>query len=280
MPTRTPRHAGRTVSDAEVKTTLHDNILHWLAENLGTQVATRLRLPEAAFNAAADTARSEAQATWDDTAKKLRELQASEGTFRRKEGEPAPLSAQERLSLEQAALHFEGWVQQFPLPVPDESLACARLQSHELMKMVNRIERKQSRYGGRAEPKVTPAGFVDLAAEVFVPQGLRVGESLLDSLDATYGYLQEDRLAETMERVQRQMKRPPSWTAVGCTRPLLVTVRSTPFTLGEVLQELKTLATLEDGNQVVALAVDGIAQEMRQHIESEGFLVFCVDDHR
>lgn len=278
---------GTLVAKREVKSALHDDLLLWLIEQLPSIAASRWSAGAEAFEEELNRKRARA-ASWV-TDSFLLPMQAlsvgstvvSSGSNVRIGGRhyaihPAAVGLAERRSMN-AAVGREARVVDALKAVAKPGANLGRCEGYEVMKRVwNR-----SRSGNRID-----AGFVDLVALFEMPTdiGLRI-EGVRDAFE---------------EASWRPHARMPSWEIEGLEslinsadsfvpenvkvevktlrKEVWFSVRSGAFTLGEVLQELKELRTLEldrisESKHEVALVVHSIEGTMRSHIEKEGFVV-------
>lgn len=67
--------------------------------------------------------------------------------------------------------------------------------------------------------------------------------------------------------------------ALGEEVTVWMSVRTEPFSLGQVLRELRVLKRIQGSSHTVALVVDGIEPGKRAHIEHEGFMVIDMQSY-
>jgi hypothetical protein len=280
---KSTKAAGRGVKDEEVKTAYHDEVLNWLIDNLDVVAADRWGWNDvvAEVRSAQEWAR-----TWIERAVAV-ELQEF-GIGKLVPYDPLRVVRGEtckRFELEQntkAALLAAasrvplvlGAIDAFKAP---DGVGDASVKSFEVMKKLQRIERK-----GAKGQTITEAGYVDLGARLFVPDGLRFCFDGLSSQNAHASGLDDEeeddiqflRAAEGFwpEKVQTKV--------VGHETDVWFSVRTSAFTLGEILQELKELKSLGGEETEVALVVDGIERRMERLIEREGFVVINRDHYQ
>jgi hypothetical protein len=273
------QRAGGKVSDEEVKSTLHDEVLNWLADNLEAVVGDRYGIGSEKFATQVVNARRKLAQSLADEADELerfirgeRDLSSDLRFLGKAPGERLNLSEVGKEAFEAAAESLHAWAAKAPLADPPESASRATVRGFELMAMVNRLETRHS-----GEVKATPAGFVDLYATVFVPSALEVPFQV--AFESWRFVMSDMKEPEAVALVKKCVSQKLKWERVGEEVPLFISVRTGSFTLGEILQELRTLKSLEKGQQEVALAVDGIADDMRKKIEREGFVVISMDDY-
>lgn len=158
---------------------------------------------------------------------------------------------------------------------PPADLFAPALSTYEVMRAVELEPRRglarASGYGRRP-----PMGFVDLAAVVkrVTSVFLNCKENDADPLGGSGSGEREAGEGRTAGAAAHG-----EWMQLMEPVTLWFTVRAGAFTLGEVLQELKTLKTLEGQEQAVVLCVAQLAPELREVIEHEGFDVVCMDEY-
>lgn len=121
-------------------------------------------------------------------------------------------------------------------------------------------------------------GFVDVAAKVFIPSGLKlevvgVGEP---SAQFPHGYFSEYREDDKLvqQTGQALAKGDIRFSAKGSTSTVWFIVRSEPIELIDTLQTLRRLSRLEKRTQKIVLVVNFIEEDTRVLIEDAGFHVF------
>ena len=269
--------AGVKLVDPAVKDAYHDEVLNWAIDNLATLIKDRFSLDAEAVESGLTKAKEKFNSylTHDVEILIANALKnngvhgwegfidfdaATQGEFK---------SAQESLSL------IRKHVSQFCLL---ESAGRAKVASIEVMKRVAYLETKSAihkAYG--AYIKEIPAGYVDLFASIFIPSGFYFhfdGVSLdnLRSID----FSDQSSCIEFARAIR------PTTVEMrldGEVYPFFFSVRTDPFTLGEVLQELKEIMQLDDRKQKASLIVDSIDSLIREKIEAEGFAVIARSDY-
>lgn len=271
--------AGRGVKDEEVKSAHHDEILNWLIENLDTVVADRWGMSTDALDAALSKAKKDGLDWLQNTVvRKLNEY--ADGTRKLSSRDGSGVLRDETKALLLQALQRNPKVKKAVADIQvKESDGDAMVQAFEVMKQVERVEQKGSRYDPRTVR--TPTGFVDLEAVIFLPERLRItipGISGDEEYESTISGLRTNE--QLAEAVKSFTPNNVGLTRYGARYRLWFSVRTSAFTLGEILQELKELRSLESGTSLVALVVDGIDPRMRELIERESFTVIDRDDYR
>lgn len=269
-----PKRAGRKVSDVEVKTAEHDELLMWLLD-AWPSVATERWAPTASTlsqwheDAKAD-AREWTDQTYqrfklfiDDPARELPYAEMMDDLFTmdssgavKAHREPEIASAKARRTFSQAAPFRDAVIEklsesrEIEIPTPHlEVVSC------EVMRPVEAENSRQS------------WGFVDMSSRLKRISGLRF---MAGSCAMSHRVRHDSSLTERAEsllpdaiRLAAQSEEIEVW----CT------IRSGSFTLGEVLQELKTLRELGGRRHETALVVEQINPVMRSTVEREGFPV-------
>lgn len=260
MPSRsTEKRAGGKVVDMEVKSSYHDEILNWLISNIDEVVRTLFSWDvDQCMNAWGN---SNLDRALDEVEQSVEELERR-------------LSSADKESAEVGALRIkEGKAVLREKRSPPTGVT-ATLKAYEVMTPVKRIERKRDGLGRAVYGKETAAGFVDLTAVFHRPVGFV--HSAVTPYGFHWGRDTEEEFANSLSNSNYGIESGPNLEETS----LWVSVRSGAHTLGEILQELKTLQSLEYGSHEVALAVDGIEDMMRSRIEAEGFYVISMDDYR
>lgn len=157
---------------------------------------------------------------------------------------------------------------------PPADLFAPTLSTYEVMRAVELEPRGSSGTSGLG--RRPPMGFVDLAAVVERVTWVSL-ECEEDEPDPRAGSGSGERAARPGRK--EVAARHGEWSNMTVPVTLWFTVRAGAFTLGEVLQELKTLKTLERQEQTVVLCVARIAPALREVIEHEGFDVVCMDNY-
>lgn len=278
MATKNSKPAGRKIADTEVKDSYHDEVLNWLIDNIESLISATFDMEEEEVNSQLSKAKEKFNDLMRNTVTReldrlLKDKVVSIYSHLETELDKATL-----LKLEDAKKHIEPAIKVCARLKLGSSEGEAAIQSYEVMKRVAYLETKQERGSYRETTKEIPAGYVDLFAEVFVPNGFAImleglGFNEQSSSISLYDVKCCARLAESIKSKElRAIK-------IGEKRNLFFSVRTGPFTLGEVLQELKELRELEDQQQNVVLVVDNIDPSMRSKIEREGFMVIARCDH-
>lgn len=268
--------AGRQKVDPDVKDRYHDEVLNWMIDNLPDVVADRVGLSAESAEAALAQAKEQFDYFLREKVEALIARALNDKKLYSWQGEiELDASAQRGFQTAQENISaIRKNVSKFSLA---EDEGDGKVQSFEVMKRVTHHETKPARRGYGIETKETPAGYVDLFASIFVPSGFRFkldgvhvndhGEISLYDQKSCVKFTSAIRLTAL------------SLHGLGKVCPFFFSVRTDPFTLGEVLQELKELQNLEDGKQDVALVVDNIDPSIRRKIEAEGFMVFARTDY-
>lgn len=271
--------AGRGVSDDEVKTPHHDDVLSWLIESLSPLVAGLWRLSDERTNQIFANARTKAKDWTLRFSKDLQEFaQGKEPAQQRMYSSfdpPEELSKVTRATLAQAADKTKAVVKKIESFSLADDFWETKVARYEVMKPVQRIERRPN-----GEIKRDEAGFIDLEALVFKPNNC---EFAIEGIDDSYSSRKNINNIGTNADFQTLAKAfDPSNVDVACEGQQItvwMSVRTGVFTLGEILQELKVLRTLGNQSQTIALVVDGIDPKTRTHIEREDFIVIDKRDH-
>lgn len=281
MVTRKSRKsASRAVQDEEVKTLYHDEVLNWLIDSLDVVVAASWGLNEADLSRCLDEARSSAK-QWvsDDVCRSLKEFasgdrQPRERRFFDEDDEIISIGEPTRRLLKNAAGRTKDVISLVSTFAPDAGIGDASLETYEVMKPVFKIEARTN-----VDDKIIEAGYVDLAAKIFVPEKL---EFVINGVEREYSHFEHisnARKDEDFRKIAEAFDPGNVKLSVrGQRHSLWFSVRTSSFTLGEILQELKALSALEDKKQVVSLVVDSIDPKMREKIEREGFAVVSRGD--
>jgi hypothetical protein len=280
--------ARNAVKDEEVKTAEHDALLHWLIENVSDVVADRWGLAEGEVSEKLAVAKKTAKEWVEGSV--LETLQGyAEGTLKRepdlwrvgrKKGEDdGTLSEPTRRAAAMAVQRVPAVAKAIASLPDDAKLGDALLKRYEVMKFVYQREPRAD-----GTHKEIGAGYVDLAASVLIPADLRIVvkgisreareryewyRSRLDAWDDNELKQQIDAMTPKNVEIEKR----------GNVQDIWFSVRSGSFTLGEVLQELKGLQRLDDGEHSVALVVDLINAQMLERIEHEGFTVIVRSDY-
>ena len=154
------------------------------------------------------------------------------------------------------------------VPMPDDNVGQAVVTQYEVMRRVA-LEKPRG-------PRPPPMGFVDVEAIVRRVGTMHLSERAVLSDDT---YRPDDEV--TARRWLGSLKSPQEleWVTFQETIRMWFTVRTGAFTLGAILQELKTLAALEARDQSVAVCVDRLDDTMIERINHEGFFVVCMDEY-
>jgi hypothetical protein len=284
MVTRTAnKQAGRGIKDQEVKTAYHDEVLNWLIDNLDVVAADRWGLHDVAeeVKSAKDSARTWIERTvaveLQDFGSGKRVPYDSFRVMRGETGKPFELAKNTKEALLAAASRVPLVLGAIDAFKASDGAGSASVKSFEVMKRLQRIERK-----GAKGQTITEAGYVDLEARLFVPDGLRFWFDGLSS-EKTYESGLDDEDEDDVQFLKAADGFSPEKVQtkeVGDEIDVWFSVRTSTFTLGEILQELKELQSLGGGENEVALVVDGIEDRMRELIEREGFVVINRDDYQ
>lgn len=268
--------AARGVAEKRVLDQQHETLLTWTLANLTKLVASGWslkddQLPELALKAQRSTLKSiekicaSASRNEPDYSMTDEEEEAAKN---------APITAENQAVLDAAPAFKEMLEGVFSdLKVPKQTTQ-GLLEKHVLMEQVFKLEPRQ--YG---DYKKTPAGFIDIQTLIYQPESLSVifdGDDSLDNYENPLSeifpfYLSKEFL---LNFGAGKGCKTPRYKSYGKKKYVWFTVRSDAFTLGQIMQELRTLSGLDDGNQEVVLVVNEIDQTKRAHIEREGFKVF------
>ena len=282
--TKTDKPAGRVLKDKEVLTVRHDELLSWSIDHLETLVADNWGLSQDEMPEAIAEAR-ESAATWLDRFQhELAKFESGERTVTVRDGGINDDDEETQVSNETIASIKSAMKRKVPLhqaifahSTADET-GDALLKSFTVMKPVCKVDtRKYNDY------KRTPAGFIDLVAEIFSPAKLqiRIENAPREKSDDDYNffsryYTQDEEVRKGADAL---VKDGLQCIPLGTKKSIWFSVRSDSFTLGQILQELKSLKQLEDETQEIALVVTDITDRMRQNIEREGFIVIAREDY-
>lgn len=278
---KSTKPVGRGVNDEEVKTAYHDEVLNWLIDKLDVVVADRWGMsPEAVATELGEAKEQACQWLKDTVVPALSGYGAGSkrpgGSVFAHRNKSTELKDETKATLLKAAAGAPEVSKAIKQLRALESTGDAVVKSFEVMKQVARIERKVHREDIRIA-----AGYVDLEAVIVVPESLRITIPGI-SREEGYGSAFQD-LADDEEFVKAAHAFAPDQlhlASYGERHRVWFSVRTSPFTLGEILQELKELRSLESGTSIVALVVDGIDPRMCELIEREAFTVIDVDDYR
>jgi hypothetical protein len=250
----------RPVIDEEVKTARHDEVLNWLVDSLEDVI-------DAVFSRAPDWLEREATAQRalglgkiDDVCRRLEAIAAG------RVDEMSGLSSSRKHSAavmdaaRSKAAEFRRWMMKPAWPAPQTTIGKATVVRWEIMKPVlDVVPTPLSNRPGHARD----AGFVDLCVTFSSTDKLS-----LNGIPEFHRYSLRDS-GEDIDIVTGLTMGPLNWSAIQRDRDLWISVRTGSFTLGEVLQELKTLRQLGESEHLVALCVDAIAPEMAAKILHE-----------
>ena len=274
------KHAGRRVGDGEVKTAHHDEVLVWAVKNLSSLVAEDWGFAPDEVEALAVDARSKGERAANSLSMSMSRFAKGKqkltnwSTDAIREVEIGEVT---RALLAKAASEASTSevIQAIRALAPSPDFANAKLVGVEIMKPVRLVETKANQ-----DWKLTPAGFVDLVASVDFPKEFEV-----EVANEVWGYDVDRRLdifhsEQNLVDLAREF-RPASVKLLPRFEKVSIwfTVRSGDFTLGEILQEIKVLRTLESKDHQVALIADGVRPEIRTLVESEGIVVIDRQDH-
>lgn len=267
---KAPKLAGRPTAEDEVKTTEHDALLAWLIEHLDEVADQLFGRDEAWLREKVKAAKKAAKEHWQSLAREFHEHAKEGATLKNNQFQPVNVTPEGRRDFAKAADILRQWASEMPFEEAPDSFASGRVESYEAMKPVERVEDRPT------TTKRSPAGFVDLAAVMREPESLSLKEGQRDDSNNLFNYYaQEDALLAFVEALTPESV---TWSIRSKRHAVWFSVRSGQFTLGEILQELKNLRRLEDQKHTVALCVAHIGEDLRAHIEHEGFPVIAAED--
>jgi len=272
---RAVRTVGQRATNEEIATKEHDALLRWLIDNLDAVAEDLYGKGPEWIEEQAGQARERSAQRWTRYAEQLEERGKQGATMPagRFGLEQKPVSDEARALFKKKAQELGAWAGSMPFDRPDDSLAEASVVSYEAMKPVERLDDKPT------TTKRSRAGFVDVAAIVREPQTLILQEDKeADSRDSFVGGMY-DTEEEVRKRAEKLQKDKVGWWMRSTGLDVWFRVRTQEFTLGEILQELKALRQLENKKQVVVLCVRQIEDDLREHIEHEGFGVVAAADY-
>lgn len=267
--------AARGVADKRVLDQQHEALLKWTLENLSMLVASRWaleeeKLPELALKAQRSTFKSIDKICDSASRNEPDYIMTDEEEEAAKN---APITAENQTVIDVIPAFkakLEGVLADLKVP---QKTTQGTLKNHALMEQVFKVEPRQYGYDKR-----TPAGFIDIKTLIHQPESLSLIFDVKDPLE--HG---EDPLSEIfpyylsreflLNFAAGKSWRTPRYKSCGKNKYVWFTVRSDTFTLGQIMQELRTLSSLEDGEQEVVLVVNEIDKTNRSHIEREGFKV-------
>jgi nucleoid DNA-binding protein len=268
MPTRkASKSAGRVTMDEELRTARHDEILNWLVDSLDLVVDAMLTRSPEWIEKMAGEKRAESRRHLEDVCRRLEAVAQGRGDDLPRMGGPAASSAgggPPRDAARAKAAELRAWLEHADWGRCAGRLGRASLLSWEILKPVAQLQPSKS--PGRPRRRVD-AGFVDLCASVARAATLELGGLAEFRRHSLVGSARD---ADILRDVTIG---PLTWSASMAKFDLWVSVRSGPFTLGEVLHELKSLRLLEDAQQRVALCVDGLSADMASKLRHERLYV-------
>lgn len=273
MPTK-QQPAGRKIKDKEVATASHDELLIWLVDNLAGVCNSFLAMSPSQWKVAVSKAKVE-EIEWLESkavpylARYARGELQSNGYLM---NETSELSDECKAALKDAICQLpaaQRVIEAFEVDVDSRNV---KLLKHEAMVPVV-----------LTGPRPTEA-YVDLFARVQYPVAVEIG---LEHFPSRLAYL--SRLASSQHdsdpfrwefydqgflKVAQALIDPHAKVRTNDRElDLWFTVRSDPFTLGEVLQELKTIRSLGSRERLVGLVTHSVSSAIRRHVEHEGFFV-------
>lgn len=281
--------ARNAVKDEEVKTAEHDALLNWLIDNLADVVGDRWGIAEGELSEALAAAKKKAAEWVNDSI--LKTLQGyAEGTQKRRGGmwtlrgkekdDDGTLSDETRRAAAMAEKRVPAVVKAIASLRADAELGNAVVKTYEVMKFVYQWEPRAD-----GAHKEIGAGYVDLVASVFMPEDLRiVVKGLSQAAEERYEWYSCKLSSTWEEKALRQQidavtAENVSIETRGHKHAIWFSIRSGDFTLGEVLQELRSLQRLDDGRHSVALVVSEMDAKIVERIEHEGFPVIVSSDY-
>ncbi len=257
--------------EAEVKSAEHDDLLMWLIQNLEAVARKLFDRPAGWLEDVKEESKREYEDGCDRVVGKLESLAKAGAVL-----EPAPFSDRRESGgvvvdevlaskMSRAATALRQAKQIFPSAGELESTA-----GHAILGLYEVMQRLPNTDDLPAKLRARTGEFVDLSFVVNSVKSISYKSWVTRDWHSHY-----DRDLELVERAcdeGRADRRVESWTTEHESSRCWVDVRVESFTLGDVLQDLKTLKSLEDGRQVI-LCVKTIDAGMRKLIEREGFPV-------
>lgn len=293
MPTpKKDKPAGRGVKDKEVLSAEHDALLSWAIKYLDKIVADTWGLDPDAFENEIEKARQRAKRWLDGAYKELTEFQSGERKVFRGYGtiftdvetpeKYEPISPETTDSINLAIKRKQSVYKAASTIKISPASADAKLKDCSVMKPVYKVEERP-----RTEDKWIDAGFIDIEAKIFVPDEyvIDLKDHPLGRSSRTIGIVSQYSSDEDLrEFADAFVKNGVRITTYGTILNIWISVRTDNFTLGQVLQELKTLRQLQcesdrDRTKEIVLLVNHINEEMRDIITHEGFCVIACDDY-
>lgn len=278
MATKGSKPAGRKIADSEVKDSYHDEVLNWLVDDLESLISDNFGMTEEAADAQLSKAKEQFKGFIRNDVSVLLDKWLEEKTVVNYSYRTIQLDKGTLVKLQEGKQHIDPTIEASMGLKISSSAGDAEIQSYEVMKRVAYLERKLERGNFRETIKEIPAGYVDLYAELFVPNSfdIKLAEIPFEGLSDSFQLYDNENCVQLAEALKSKGL---TVAKIGEKRNLFFSVRTDPFTLGEVLQELKELRQLEDQSQGVVLVVDNIEPSLRTKIEREGFMVIARCDY-